>query len=149
MIVRTDEQETAAKQACFKDCSTGQFVDLEAGCVSICKQWSDCAGWVPYLDKIINARFKFSNDDKAEEALRVAGFTVGVLQRSSPRGIVYGDEYFISKWRNLSPDDRARLHGIYQRHGPRGSYVRITIQRALVPAAALAALKRMEDADTA
>lgn len=46
----------------------------------------------------------------AEAFLSSAGFSVGRMERGSPRGVMFGD-YDIQKWRNLDAQDRAELHG--------------------------------------
>ena len=48
---------------------------------------------------------------RAEQLLQAHGFSVGVTQRGSSRGIMFGD-YIIQKWRNLNVAERAALHGI-------------------------------------
>jgi hypothetical protein len=52
----------------------------------------------------------FEANNAAEEFLRVAGFSVGSMQRGDPRGIMFGD-YNISKWQNLREIERQSLHG--------------------------------------
>lgn len=52
----------------------------------------------------------FSAQSRAEAFLEGAGFSVGRMQRGSPRGILFG--YFdIQKWRNLNEVERHELHG--------------------------------------
>jgi len=48
---------------------------------------------------------------RAEQPLQDHGFSVGVTQRGSSRGVMFGD-YVIQKWRNLDVSDRRTLHGI-------------------------------------
>lgn len=48
---------------------------------------------------------------RAEQLLDQHGFSVGVTQRGSSRGIMFGD-FIIQKWRNLNVSERAALHGI-------------------------------------
>lgn len=48
---------------------------------------------------------------RAEQLLQAHDFSVGVTQRGSSRGIMFGD-YIIQKWRNLNVSERAALHGI-------------------------------------
>lgn len=73
----------------------------------------------------------------AEVFLREAGFSVGIMQAGSPRGILFGD-FVIAKWRNLRPADVAALHGtmIGGRDGP----VHVVI-KATAPAEAHEALR--------
>lgn len=52
----------------------------------------------------------FTAMNAAKAWLASMGFSVGRLQARSPSGILFG-AYDISKWRNLSPADRAALHG--------------------------------------
>lgn len=61
----------------------------------------------------------FAAENAAVDALQSAGFSVGCKQAHAPRGILYG-LYDIQKWRNLSTDDRAALHGVMraERAGP-------------------------------
>jgi hypothetical protein len=70
----------------------------------------------------------------AEQWCRDNGFSVGYMERNSPRGILHGD-YAISKWRNLSPVQRKALHGTMtgdMRNGP------VFIELTDAPAALLA-----------
>ncbi|MCV9908360.1 hypothetical protein OIV19_12125 [Brucella sp. HL-2] len=53
----------------------------------------------------------FQAINRAESLLRQHGFTVGTMQRGSPRGVLFGN-YDIQKWRNLNVSERAALHGI-------------------------------------
>lgn len=46
----------------------------------------------------------------AEDWCRLNGVSYGSAERGSPRGLLRGD-FNISKWRNLSLQDRADLHG--------------------------------------
>ena len=59
-------------------------------------------------------RIDFDSGTDAEQALKQAGFSVGTTQRDEPRGILLG-EYTIMKWRNLSGDDRSKLHATLER----------------------------------
>lgn len=61
---------------------------------------------------------------RAEHFLQAHGFSVGVTQRRSSRGIMFGD-YIIQKWRNLNVSERAALHGILD--GDRSSDAQIEI----------------------
>ena len=61
---------------------------------------------------------------RAEQLLQAHGFSVGVTQRGSSRGIMFGD-YIIQKWRNLNVAERAALHGILD--GDRSSDAQIEI----------------------
>ena len=82
-------------------------------------------------------RVTFPTDDAAVRALEGAGFSVGRLQASSPRGVMFGD-FDIQKWRNLRPADRDGLDGHLCRHGPPGSPALVTIHSAdHIPAKAI------------
>lgn len=61
---------------------------------------------------------------RAEQLLQDHGFSVGVTQRGSSRGVMFGD-YVIQKWRNLNVSERAALHGILD--GDRSSDAQIEI----------------------
>lgn len=48
------------------------------------------------------------------------GYSVGEMQRGSPRGLLAGD-YAVAKWRNLTIAEREQLDGVMEgdmRHGP-------------------------------
>lgn len=62
------------------------------------------------LVKTFNQPGDFDATNAAEEFLRLAGFSVGSMQRGDPRGIMFGD-CDISKWRNLRETERQSLHG--------------------------------------
>ncbi len=64
------------------------------------------------------AEDEFEANNKAEQFLRDAGFSVGRMERQEPRGILFG-EYDIQKWRNLRSPEREILHG--QMTTPTGS----------------------------
>jgi hypothetical protein len=82
-------------------------------------------------------RVTFPTDDAAVSALEGAGFSVGRLQASSPRGVMFGD-FDIQKWRNLRPGDKESLDGHLCRHGPPGSPASVTIHSAgHIPAKAI------------
>lgn len=82
-------------------------------------------------------RVTFPTDDAAVRALEAAGFSVGRLQASSPRGVMFGD-FDIQKWRNLRPGDKESLDGHLCRHGPAGSPASVTIHSAdHIPAKAI------------
>jgi hypothetical protein len=62
----------------------------------------------------------FRANDAAERWLSDHGFSVGSMQRGSPRGIKHGD-WSIAKWRNLPEEDRDALDGVMtgdMRNGP-------------------------------
>lgn len=82
-------------------------------------------------------RVTFRSDEEAEQVLKAAGFSVGRLQRSDPRGVMFGD-FDIQKWRNLSAADKSSLDGQMCRHGPAGSPASVTIHSAdHIPAKAI------------
>lgn len=88
----------------------------------------------------------FQAQHAAEKWLRERGFSIGSSQAGSPRAIWHGDCY-ISKWRGLSPAERASCHALMTGNGRNGP---ITV--ALTPAAspeAIAAFSREEPAQTA
>lgn len=66
----------------------------------------------------------FAAVHRAEHLLDQQGFSVGIMQRGSSRGILFGD-YDIQKWRNLNVAERAALHGILD--GDRSSHAQIEI----------------------
>lgn len=65
----------------------------------------------------------FAALNEATTFLSARGFSYGRLQRGAPVGVMFGD-VIISKWRNLSPEDRGDLQGMIigdnnsMRHGP-------------------------------
>lgn len=73
------------------------------------------------LVKTFSAKGDFEAMTEMEHFLRTAGFSIGTNQRGDPRGIMFGLQYDIQKWRNLSKRDRDMLDGIAtgnQREGP-------------------------------
>jgi hypothetical protein len=60
--------------------------------------------------KTFDQQGDFAANYAAEQWLREAGYSVGIMERGSPRGILRGN-YLIMKWRNLSPQDRKALDG--------------------------------------
>ena len=73
------------------------------------------------LVKTFSGEGDFTAMTAMEHFLRVAGFSIGSNQRGDPRGIMFGLEYDIMKWRNLNKHDRDALHGHAQgnmREGP-------------------------------
>lgn len=84
-------------------------------------------------------RGDFAAYDKAVDWCRAAGYSVGMMQRGEPIGLMFGD-VCISKWRNMTPAEREELHGRITgdfRKGP----VRVeTYHPAPLPAAPNAAL---------
>lgn len=72
--------------------------------------------------------YEFPSDQAAEDALSRAGCSLGRQQRDAPRGILYGD-FDIQKWKNLSTDDRAALHGVYRRLQYAPGPVEVTLSR--------------------
>lgn len=68
----------------------------------------------------------------AERFLAEAGFSLGIMQKGSPRGILFGD-FDIQKWRNLREADREALHGTMT--GDRRGPVHVWIKRAAPPEA--------------
>src|ERR1041385_2356913 len=81
----------------------------------------------------------FASSRAAEVFLAAKGFSVGIMQGPSPRGILFGD-ILISKWRNMNKREIAALHGVMtgpMRNGP----VKITIYDS-APEEAKAALMK-------
>ncbi|HBI70677.1 MAG TPA: hypothetical protein DDZ22_17230 [Massilia sp.] len=64
----------------------------------------------------------------AEAWLDARGFSVGPSQVCAPRAIWHGD-CWISKWRNLSPKERAQAHALMEGDGRNGP-VWITLTKA-------------------
>lgn len=66
----------------------------------------------------------FAASRAAESYLRARGFSVGPLERGSPRGVMLNSrdtEWVVAKWHNLSPAERTACHGEITgdaRHGP-------------------------------
>lgn len=89
----------------------------------------------------------FPNEETAQQALADAGFSLGSLQRSDPRGIMYGD-FNVQKWRNLSKRDVDNLHGVYQRSQGPGSPVRITLKSGGAPGDAIRKLETASETVT-
>ena len=87
---------------------------------------------------------EFEAERAAKKALEACGFSLGELQRDERRGVMFGD-YAISKWRNLSKQDIADLHGVYKR-AFRDGPVKITF-RETCPSEPLYALHDMATAD--
>jgi hypothetical protein len=65
---------------------------------------------------------EFEAYNQAVQFLYRAGFSCGSMERGSPTGFVHGD-CTIMKWRDLSDEDKAEMHGEItargsSRHGP-------------------------------
>lgn len=67
----------------------------------------------------------------AETHLRARGFSYGSSERGAPTGVMYG-EFDISKWRNLSAEDRKSLDGAILAGDHRNGPVVIVIQNEKV-----------------
>jgi hypothetical protein len=95
----------------------------------------------PIFTMTFDSAEDFEAQERAVSWLGKRGFSVGTMQRTDPRGIMFG-EYDIEKWRNLSWHDRACLHGQMLNGGRRGP-VTIEIYDIAPPEAraALAAAK--------
>lgn len=61
----------------------------------------------------------FAATREAEAWCKARGISVGTMQGPDPRGLLVGD-FFIAKWRNLSRDERAALHGTMTGDGRNG-----------------------------
>lgn len=91
----------------------------------------------------------FSALNEAQEFLTARGFCFGPPCEENgsakPQGVMYGRDWRIAKWRNLTPDEQARLHGTItgdRRKGP----VRVAIFFE-APAFAIAAVAEPYIAD--
>jgi hypothetical protein len=87
----------------------------------------------------------FSAYNEAVEFLRQRGFSVGETCRGKPCGVMYGRDWDIAKWCNLTGDEQAQLHGTVtgeMRYGP----VRVAIFWT-APAFAIAAVAEPYIAD--
>jgi hypothetical protein len=67
----------------------------------------------------------FSALNEAQEFLAARGFSYGPAcednGQAKPQGVMYGRDWRIAKWRNLTADEQARLHGTItgdRRRGP-------------------------------
>lgn len=80
----------------------------------------------------------FAAVDAAERACRDAGFSIGSMQRGSPRGLLLGSAC-IGKWRNLSSQERLVLHGLME--GGRTGPVTVTLHDCAPPPAVAAFYK--------
>lgn len=58
---------------------------------------------------------RFDSEAQAQSVLALVGFSIGTTQRDAPRGLMFPDSFDVMKWRNLSLEDRAGLHGVYRR----------------------------------
>jgi len=65
----------------------------------------------------------------AKRLMKRAGFSVGPTQRGAPTACMFG-AYLVSKWRNLSRDERAGTHAVIEGDGLNGP-VRIRLLPAL------------------
>ena len=59
---------------------------------------------------VFNAEGDFEATRQAEKWCKENGFSVGIIQGPSPRGIMKGD-FHISKWRNMTMGEKERLDG--------------------------------------
>lgn len=63
---------------------------------------------------------EFEAVDMCERALRLSGFSFADRRRNAPRGVLFGNEH-IGRWRYLTKEERAGLHGVIsgdERRGP-------------------------------
>lgn len=81
---------------------------------------SSVLGKLLLLEKIFEGD-EFTALDKAVAFCKGKGFSVGSMQREAPIGIARGDCY-ISKWRNMTLEDKKGLDGVIvgesKRKGP-------------------------------
>lgn len=87
----------------------------------------------------------FSAVNDAEAFLTQRGFSFGPGCIGCPQGVMYGRDWHIAKWRNLTGDEQAQLHGTItgdRRKGP----VRVAIFWS-APAFAIAAVAEPHVAD--
>lgn len=68
--------------------------------------------------------------DHAERFLKAAGFSVGINQAHSPRGILFGRDVIIMKWRNLRRHEIEALHGELTGDGREGPITVRIFERA-------------------
>jgi hypothetical protein len=95
-----------------------------------------------FFSKTFESQEDFEALRQAESFLAERGFSVGSMQGDEPIGVMHGN-CRISKWLNLSHEDRASLHGILAvrgRHGP----ATITIYED-APESAKSALTQSQD----
>ncbi len=85
----------------------------------------------------------FAANRAAIMALEANGFSLGPMQRGAPRAVMFG-EYDISKWRNLSHDERREAHGTLTGDGRQGPLVFCLLPSA--PDAAVAAAEAVRRA---
>jgi hypothetical protein len=57
------------------------------------------------------AGIDFSALNDAEAFLTARGFSFGPGCIGKPQGVMYGSNWQIAKWRNLSPTEQSQLHG--------------------------------------
>lgn len=72
------------------------------------------------MERIFEGSVDWEAVGRAEKWLADNGYSLGVMQRNDPRGVLKGD-YRISKWRNMTPRHRLELDGTLEgnmRHGP-------------------------------
>ena len=81
---------------------------------------------------------EFEAENAAEALLGANGFAIGPSQRGAPRAVMFGD-YTVSKWRNLSQDERRETHATLTGDGRWGP---ITLR--LLPAAPDAAVRAFD-----
>jgi hypothetical protein len=56
----------------------------------------------------------FSAHHEAEKFIRDNGGSYGSMERGAPIGVIMKKDVLISKWRNLSKQDRASLDGVLE-----------------------------------
>lgn len=72
------------------------------------------------MDYVFDEQGEFAAMNAAEAWCAGHGLSVGQMQRGAPRGLLMGN-FEVAKWRNLTREERAALHGLMtgdMRHGP-------------------------------
>jgi hypothetical protein len=68
-----------------------------------------------------NQKGTWQAKEAAEAWCQANGISVGQSSADGPSGLLFGDYDWIAKWRNLTPQERANLHGTMDgefREGP-------------------------------
>lgn len=62
----------------------------------------------------------FSAARQAEQWIRARGWSVGPTDRSHIRAVMFGPDWVIAKWRNLTECERGRTDAVLQGSGRKG-----------------------------
>lgn len=78
-------------------------------------------------EEFFTVRFYAGEDAQAYTALNEAkryltalGYSVGSVQRGAPIAAMYGDDWVVQKWRNLSASEKKNTHATISPLGSRG-----------------------------